>query len=368
MYWYTLNDPDQIDTPALLVYPERVQKNIERAIKISGDVNRLRPHVKTHKIPQVAAMHLERDIHKFKCATVAEAEMLALAGAHEILLAHQPVGPKGKRLAALAAAYPKIIFGTIIDNETTLRQLSAAAETAGITLDIWIDIDNGMHRSGIEPGRAAQQLYHLIEDLPGVSAGGLHVYDGHYRDRDFAQRKAAADKAFGDVDTMCDAIEASGSQRPKIVAGGSPTFPVHALRAEVDLSPGTYVYWDAGYGEGFPDMPFEPAALVLTRVISKPGGKRVCLDLGSKSVSADNPIDNRVRILNADVTAYIGQSEEHLVVEVADPTAVTVGDVWYGVPFHICYAVAQHEKAYAIIDGVVSDIWPIVARSRQLRY
>ncbi len=112
-----------------------------------------------------------------------------------------------------------------------------------------------------------------------------------------------------------------------IIAGGSPTFPIHARRAsDIQCSPGTFVYWDKGYGDQFPEQPFEPAALVVTRVISIRGETRLCLDLGHKSISAENELTKRVGFLNGPGLTPVGQSEEHLVVETTiekDPSRIS---------------------------------------------
>src|SRR5882762_7699430 len=104
--WYTIQDPDQLDSPTLVVYPERVKANIRLALQMAGDPARLRPHIKTHKSPDATRLLLEAGIHKFKCATIAEAEMLAIAGAEDVLLAYQPVGPKLQRFVSLVRKYP----------------------------------------------------------------------------------------------------------------------------------------------------------------------------------------------------------------------------------------------------------------------
>ncbi|MCB0091306.1 MAG: alanine racemase, partial [Caldilineaceae bacterium] len=160
--WYVLNNPDEIASPALLIYPHRVEKNIQSLIAMAGDIGRLRPHVKTHKLPQVVAMHQAHGIQKMKCATIAEAEMLAQTGVKDILLAYQPVGPTQQRLITLAQRYPNSQFGCLIDNERTLRELSAKLEGADVRLNVWIDIDNGNGRTGIQPGAGAANLAKLI--------------------------------------------------------------------------------------------------------------------------------------------------------------------------------------------------------------
>jgi D-serine deaminase-like pyridoxal phosphate-dependent protein len=365
--WFELNNPEEIASPALLIYPHRVEHNIQQMIAIAGDVSRLRPHVKTHKLPQVVAMHQAHGINKLKCATIAEAEMVAQCGVPDILLAYQPVGPNQQRLIQLAQRYPDSQFGCLIDNEKTLRELAAKLSATTVQLNVWIDIDNGNRRSGIQPGAAAENLAKLITDTPGVRFAGLHVYDGQFGGLTPEARRAGADAAFAPVQTMVEALADDGLSVPNIVAGGTPTFPTHAARSGVDLSPGTYSLWDVGYSTSCPDQPFLCAAVLLTRVISKPGPNRLCIDLGHKAVAAENPLDKRVRFLNAPEATFAGQNEEHLVIELPAGHGFEVGDLLYGVPWHVCPTVALHQEANVVnADHEFVERWPIAARGRRL--
>ena len=365
--WYQPANPDEIASPALLIFAERAEANVQKMIEIAGDKNRLRPHVKTHKLPQIVAMHKAAGINKVKCATLAEAEMVARAGVTDILWAYQPVGPNRKLLVELAQRYPDVQFGCIVDNVTTVRKLEAEVANAGIKLNVWIDIDNGNGRSGVAPGEKAEGLAKVLSDRPMLNFAGLHVYDGHFSHLAFADRVTAANEAFAPVREMVARLEAEGVEIANIVAGGSPTFPVHALQPDLDLSPGTYSLWDAGYGSRLTELPFLHAAVMLTRVISKPAQNRLCLDLGHKAVSGDNPVENRVRLLNLPDAVFVGQSEEHLVVDTDRADEFEVGDALYGIPWHVCPTVALHQEAVAIDGaGEVIGRWPIVARDRRL--
>ena len=367
--WFKPKNPEAIFSPALLLYPHRIETNIQHLIKIAGNVSRLRPHVKTHKMPQIIAMHQKQGISKLKCATIAEAEMVARCGLKDILLAYQPVGPTQQRLLNLAAAFPGTRFGCLLDNENTFRELAAAISGSGVRLNVWIDVDNGNGRTGIQPGSAAEDLAKLISDTPQLHFAGFHVYDGQFAGYAIDARTEKAIEAFASVHEMVKYLEADGVPVPNIVAGGSPTFPVHALNPDIDLSPGTYVLWDMGYTTMCPELPFVPAAVLLTRVVSKPSTNRLCLDLGHKAVAAENPIDRRVRFLNAPEAEYIDQKEEHLVIEVPDGQPFGVGDILYGVPWHICPTVALHQEATVIDeDGEVIGHWTVVARNRKLEY
>ncbi len=153
-----------------------------------------------------------------------------------------------------------------------------------------------------------------------------------------------------------------------IIAGGSPSFTVHAQRSDVYLSPGTNVLWDWGYGSRLLDQPFLHAALIFTRVISKPSPGIVTIDLGHKAVSAENPIDKRFQLLNLNGYTVISQSEEHGVLRVDEElwADVKIGQALYALPYHICPTVALHDFATVIEDGAPVGEWRIEGRSRRI--
>ena len=147
--WFAVANVDEIPSPALLVYPERIERNIQRAIHIIGNPDRLRPHVKTHKLAEIVRMHLAAGVRKFKCATIAEAEMTARAGPESVLLAYPPVGPNVSRVLALVRQFPKVKFAVVADNASALAALGKTCTNAGVTLDVFLDLDCGMGRTGV---------------------------------------------------------------------------------------------------------------------------------------------------------------------------------------------------------------------------
>jgi len=363
MEWYSITNIDELDTPALVVYPERVRENIRQAVAMVGDPVRLRPHVKTHKSPEVTRMLLDAGVGNFKCATIAEAEMLAMEGAPDVLLAYQPIGPKAARLAELIRNYPGTKFSCLVDNEEAARKMAAVFAAAGLNVPVWLDINVGMDRTGIAAGDAAGRLWELAGGLEGITPIGLHAYDGHIRDADLTAMTARVDAAFAGVRALRETL---GGPAIPLIAGGSPTFPVHARNSEVQCSPGTFVYWDKGYADQFPAEPFKPAALVVSRMISLRGdGNRICIDLGHKSIAAENEIAKRVSFLNARGLRPVGQSEEHLVLE-AEQHDFHIGDVFYGIPFHVCPTIALYDRAYTVENGRVTGEWKNIARDRKL--
>ena len=364
--WYTVDDANSIDSPALLVYKDRVEENIRLLKSIVKDVRILRPHVKTNKMAEVCSMMLKEGITKFKCATIAEAEMLATVGAPDVLLAYQPVGPKAERFANLIKAYPSVHFACLTDNEASAKHISGVAEGNGIVINVFIDLNIGMNRTGIVPEKALR-LVAFILSLKHIKLVGLHGYDGHIRDTDTTIRQQKSDQGFQQVAALQQRIEETHHYPLKIVMGGTPTFPTHAHRLNVECSPGTFVFTDWGYKHSFPDEPFEYAALVITRVISIVDEHTVCTDLGHKSVAAENPLP-RVHFLNAPDVVPIGQSEEHLVLRVANAAHYHIGDILYGVPVHICPTVALYDKAYIVENKKNLTEWKVVARKRSINF
>jgi D-serine deaminase-like pyridoxal phosphate-dependent protein len=363
--WFTVANIADVPSPSLLLYPDRAEENLRRMLSLAGGPARLRPHMKTHKMPALIKRQLGAGITKFKCATIAEAEMTASCGAPDVLLGYQPVGPNAVRMLQLVQQYPQTRFSAVADDEKAVRRLSEVFTESGATLSLLLDVDCGMHRCGIEPGLRALELYRLIESLTGLQAAGLHAYDGHIHDTDPAVRAAACEKAFAPVFAFRDQLKAAGLSVPVLVAGGTPTFPMHARRGDVECSPGTCVLWDFSYTDKLPDMDFLVAALVLTRVISKPGGHRLCLDLGHKAIAAENP-HPRVRLFGLEDAQFVTHSEEHLVVETPQADKFGVGDALYGIPRHICPTVAVHSEAVVIRGGQAVERWKVTGRERRL--
>lgn len=364
--WYKIENIDQVDSPALVVYPAIVQDNIELVKKIARDVSKLRPHVKTNKMSEVSACMLQAGITKFKCATIAEAEMLGIVNAPDVLLAYQPVGPKIHRLISLVKAYPLTKYSCLVDNEYNAQQIDAECKKENIHLDVYIDLNVGMNRTGISPDEAPV-LVKKILSMNNLHVRGIHGYDGHIHNENVEERQKAADTSFALAKRVYDEIKCWFNYYLVMVMGGTPTFPMHVHREDVECSPGTFVFWDWGYKHMLRDMPFEYAALVLSRVISVIDDKHICIDLGHKSVAAENPLP-RVHFLNAPDAEPISQSEEHLVLRVPDSSKYRTGDVFYGIPVHICPTVALYDKAYVVENNKKVTYWEVIARNRSINY
>lgn len=362
---YVVTNVDDIPSPSLLIYRELVRSNLTRMLDIAGGPDRLRPHVKTHKMPQIVRMELEAGITKHKCATLVEARMLAETGVRDVFIAYQMVGPNIGRFIELVRRVPDTTFRPMVDHQASVAALSEAAAHAGLAVEVLIDLDVGQHRTGIAPGPDAVALYALLDRLPGLRPGGLHAYDGHNHQTDPAERGRAAAGCLEQVVDFQRRVEALGLPVPRRVMGGTPTFPFYATVDGVETSPGTSVLQDGGYQRRFPDLPFVPAALLLSRVISIPTTTRATLDLGYKAIAAD-PSGPRGVIWNLDGTTFVLQNEEHWVIEMADASGLRPGQEVYVFPTHICPTCALHRHVYVIDDqGCCIDRWPVTARDRE---
>ena len=187
--WYEITNSEEVFSPGLVLYKDRIARNIEAMVRIAGDPERLVPHVKTHKMAEVIQMQLDAGINKFKCATIAEAELLADTGAKWILIAYQLVGPNAQRLLDLQEKYPEVFFASLVDSLESAQVLSNQSQEQ--PANVFIDLNNGMNRSGHPVNEDLFDLYKRVGELPNLRLLGLHVYDGHIRDADFAERKRA---------------------------------------------------------------------------------------------------------------------------------------------------------------------------------
>ncbi len=363
--WYQISNAEEIVSPTLLLYPERIEKNIQIMVKMVGEVERLRPHIKTHKTREIIEMQMSYGIHKFKCATIAEAELLGQCKAKDILLAIQPVGVNITRLFQLIEKFPESTFSAIVDNADVVRRISEKAASQGICMPLFLDVNTGMNRTGIAPNDEAVAVCTLISGDPNLTFRGLHAYDGHIRDSDLDKRRQVCDASYDLVTKFKTVIEKKGIYVETIVMGGSPTFPIHAKRKEVEASPGTTLLWDERYSSSFPDMEFLHAAILLTRIISKPKPNIICLDLGHKSVAPEMNFP-RVKIFGLEDCEQIGQSEEHLVLSCPDSISPQLGEVFYAVPMHVCPTVAKYPTSLTVVNGKVTGSWQVAARDHRL--
>jgi D-threonine aldolase len=372
---YRIEDTTQLLTPCLLVYPEIIRDNLKEAVRIAGDGSRLRLHVKTHKTAEIVQLATEAGITKHKCATLAEAQMLGECQVADVLIAYPQVGPNIVRLVEVVSQYPLTRFATVVDNQRCATELSDQLMALGLTMDVLIDIDSGMHRTGIAADEGAFELAQHIVGSSNLLFSGLHVYDGQNHQSSLQERTAAVAELLKPVQALVAKLKEAGMNVGKMVCGGTPTFPVFAnyafadvdvfSEAEIELSPGTCVLSDFNYGKNYQDMNgFRHALLLLTRVISKTSPNRLTVDLGYKAVASDQPADRRCFFPELPDAKLAQHSEEHLAIETPHANAIEVGQVLYAVPAHVCPTVALHARMHVVRDGMIHGNWKVAARDR----
>ncbi|MGI4729184.1 MAG: alanine racemase, partial [Janthinobacterium lividum] len=249
--------------------------------------------------------------------------------------------------------------------QISAEKLNEAAQQHSTQIKVYVDVNVGMNRTGINPKHAAD-LYEFCALKEALQPLGLHAYDGHIHEPNLEIRRKQWHTVFMQVKTVWQTLLKKGFSAAKIIAGGTPTFPFFAEEKAIECSPGTFIYWDDGYQQHFPEQPFLLAALVVARVISLPDETKICLDLGHKSVSAENDLQHRVRFLNAPELKLISQSEEHLVAEAGENHTYKIGDILYGLPYHICPTVALHQFAIIIQNHEITGSWETLARNRKI--
>jgi len=351
----------------MLVFQDLMEHNIKSVCELVGGGENLIAHVKTHKSAAVAKKQVEQGIAGFKCATLKELEMVLEAGAEKAILTYpQCQEIKVERLCDLTASYPDAWIAAIISSPFHLKVLSAVATRREQSIQVMLDLDVGMHRTGIGFGAGATTLYRQIDAEPSLQASGLHLYDGHENFIDLNERAASAEGHIESLNAFKQQLEAAGLPVPLMVAGGSWSFPYYARAEGIYGSPGTFIYWDAGYVKDMADMPFRCAALILTQVVDRyPDAGTITTDLGCKGISSDLLLEERATLLGHESAEMVWQSEEHAMFRIAGDMP-EVGDYLLAVPGHICPTTIRYPGSHVIDSkGQVVDYYLHTARDRQ---
>lgn len=359
---YRLKNENEILSPALVYYKDLIVKNTQESIRIAGGAERLWPHVKSHKMKTMITMQIDMGITRFKCATLSEARMTASCGAEHILLAYPLVGPNIAAYVSLTKEFPDTHFYAIADDLTQLRALDREAAAQQASIGWFVDVNMGMNRTGVETAK----LYDFITaaDVENIVFSGLHCYDGHVHTTDLTARHAEVTKMVEAIADMLDRLEADGIEIPMIIAGGSPSFPCHAANPDVFLSPGTVFLWDSGYAENYPDLPYTPAAAILTRVVSHPKAGMFTLDLGCKGIASD-PAGSRGVVVGLENAEAAFQSEEHWTYRMLpghEAERPAIGTVFYVIPTHVCPTTNLYSTVLVAENGEATGTWTVDAR------
>jgi D-serine deaminase-like pyridoxal phosphate-dependent protein len=351
-----------LDTPALLLDLDAFEANLDQMARFFGDrPASLRPHAKTHKCPEIARRQLQAGAIGITCAKVGEAEAMAQAGVQDILIANQVVGDiKIDRLTDLASTCDIMVA---VDHPANVAALSQASQAKGVSLRILVEVDIGMKRCGVQPGAPALELARRVASSPHLQLAGLMGYEGHLVSIvDPEERVSRVKQALLPLQQTRDLLEENGLSVEIVSGGGTGTYDVSgAYPPMTEIEAGSYVFMDASYIKVRPE--FEIALTILSSVISRPAPERVITDAGMKTIAPDHGLPVPIGIPGASVRRL---SEEHGLMELADPEAVEVrpGDKVRLIPGHCCTTVNLYDKLHVVQDGVLVDIWPIAARGR----
>ena len=363
---YPIADPDALPTPAMVLFDELVDHNIRSVCELAGGARNLFTHVKTHKSEAITRRQLAQGIDSFKCATASELDMVLRAGARRAILAYpQAQTCKVERLIDAVASWPEAWIATIASSPQHLETLGSVARDRRQPLRVMLDLDLGMHRTGVSTGDGAVSLYRQIDEQPWLEAAGLHAYDGHDVFRDPAHRAAAAQVHIASLQELKACIEAAGLSVPCIVAGGAYSFSYYARTEGMFGSPGSFIYWDARCHGDMPEMPFRWAALILTQVVDRhPERRTVTTDLGYKSICSDQPLHDRVRLLGFETACLTLHNEEYGVFRLRDELPET-GAYLLAVPGHIGPTTVRYAGSHVVdAAGRLIDFIEHTARDR----
>ncbi|MBV9762363.1 MAG: alanine racemase [Acidobacteriaceae bacterium] len=362
---YTLQDPDRIVTPALLIYPKLVDANIQATLRMTGgDPGRWRPHVKTAKLAATIGRLLAHGVSHLKCATTLELLTACRCGASDVLVAFAVVGANAQRVLEIAAQFPGVRISVLIEN------LEQALAWRGAAAGLFIDLDPGMHRTGISEDRVAD-IVALAGEI-GPQFRGLHYYDGHASGFPANDREGLVHQGYSRLLRLVRALGEAGSPPAEVITSGTPAAPfamsyqgfgnasfVHRISA------GTVVYNDTTSLGQLPDQGYAPAAVVLSTVVSRPTARSITCDAGHKAVSVDAGVPNCF-VIGHPALKPLKPSEEHLPIEATGEAALPqIGDKLYLVPRHVCPTVNNFDQALMIVDGRVIGLEQVTARGHE---
>jgi len=348
---------DEPATPYLAVDLDVLTRNLDRAAEHARAAGlRLRPHVKTHKSPEIARRQVEAGAVGLTVATVSEAEIFCRAGATDLFVAY-PVwaaGPRGARLRALAQ---RVDLRVGLDSPEAARHLGLAL--AGTGASVLVEIDSGMRRSGVAPERAPEVA--RAADRAGLRVAGVFTFPGHgYAPG--AAAGAAADESAA-LAKAAELLRGNGFDVLEVSGGSTPTLAASDPTVLTEVRPGVYVFNDAQQVElgtcGWDDV----ALTAVGTVVSREAG-RVVLDAGGKVLGADRPVwaTGAGRVPSVPEARVVLLSEHHAVVAFPEGVALPeLGERLAVAPNHVCAAANLAREYVVSAGGAIVGRWPITA-------
>lgn len=368
---YTVRGADRILTPALLVYPELVEANIQATLRLAGgDPSRWRPHIKTAKIGSVIRQMIASGILCFKCSTTLELLTACEAGAIDVLLAFPVTGANARRTVDLALRFPKTRVSVLVESP---EQAATFLVNGRADIGIFIDVNPGMNRTGVGQERIGE-ICELARYIGGAFRG-LHYYDGHIGAESASQRESSAHAGYDRLIDIVRALSSMGREPGEVITSGTPAAPCALTHQGLrngpfrhQVSPGTVIYNDMTSLGQLPGLGYIAAAVVLSTVISHPVPDLFTCDAGHKSVSADAGVPTCEVVGHPDLRP-LKPSEEHLPVDANAVSATgripAIGSHLYLIPRHVCPTVNNFDEAVIVVGGEVRGVERVSARGHE---
>ncbi|PMS31626.1 alanine racemase [Trinickia symbiotica] len=333
--------PADVRTPCFVVDEEGVIENLRATARVCGGIERLMPHVKTHRAGWIVELCLREGVRAFKTATIAETAMVLAAGAPYVVWAYPSLNKANIRaLLQAAQAHPQATIGALVDSHAGFaawREVLSQAVDPVRNLTLIVDLDPGMGRTGMPLDESAIELAHAVNALDYF--GGWHVYDGHIQGSDADVRRKRIGEVMRHIAGLLGRASAEGLSN-ELIAGGSYSFDVWPASLAKYVGPGSWTYSSAQHDEELPDREWRPSAFVLATVIATKGATAT-LDAGAKAISPDKPVTDRFRWPGK----IMMMSEEHVVVENA---GFAVGDRVLLLPRHACTTAYLYQNALVL--------------------
>lgn len=355
---------ESIDTPALIVDLDILDQNIDRILTVIRNTGvSWRPHCKTHKSADLAKILIARGAIGITCSKLSEAAVMVDAGIGDILIANQIASPS--KIARLMSLRQRADIAVCVDNFDNALALSSAAQQAGVSLRVLIEVDTGTRRAGVLPGEPVLQLARRIQHLPGIDLAGVMTWEGHTTQIvPEESKRAAIEEAIGALTASARLCRAEGILMRIVSCGGTGTYLTTCnVPGVTEVQVGGGILGDVRYQTKYHVDVFYALKLVAT-VTSRPTAKRVIVDAGKKSLSCDAGTPAPVGLPQI---ASISFSAEHGKIELEEPSAVpAVGDRVEIVPGYADTTVHLHRQLYGVRNGRIETVWPLREDSRLL--
>ncbi|MFN3653293.1 MAG: alanine racemase [Armatimonadota bacterium] len=356
----------ELDTPAVLIDLDVLERNLRRAQDYCDTHGQqLRPHMKTHKIPQLGRMQVELGAVGLTCAKLGEAEVMADAGIEDLFIAYPLWGEqKLRRLVELAG---RCRLSVAFDSAEVAEGISPAVAAAGLEIGALVEVDTGTFRCGVAPGPGLTSLCRKVIDLPGLRFRGLMTYQGYVsgstEERE-AQMRAEGDRVRG----VLDGLSAEGIECEVVSGGTSPSlFFSHVAQGITENRSGTYVFNDRNMVSSGAVTWDDCAMRVAVTVVSTAVEGQFVIDGGSKTFSGDRTPawEGCGRVVELPDSVFLKMNEEHGMVRLPEGTPQPrIGDRFHVIPNHVCTAMNMHDEVWVHRNGEVVDRWEIAARGK----